>query len=163
MLHHIDSENQDLTVRLLDPGSLLQSTRKCRVRRYKSQSSEMTNTLHGHGSTSRNPSRALVKKVKYHSEGLCVGKVLGATDFDNTDENSAANNDVDRWVQLSEVKTMIDEALMKSERRRDSQIAEMSEKTIIGAMEMCAVEVQHGTVLSTVSLAILSVVKDVIE
>lgn len=58
---------------------------------------------------------------------------------------------------------MVDKAVMESEKRRDSQLAKMAEKIVIDAMEMYAVEGQHETVQSPVSLVIQSVVGVVLD
>lgn len=68
------------------------------------------------------------------------------------------NKDGDQYFQLSEVKKMIEQSLMESRKEREFQVAEMTEKTDLECKEMCAVERQHGSVRSTVSLALRSVV-----
>lgn len=58
---------------------------------------------------------------------------------------------------------MIDKSLLDPEKRPDSQVAEMAEMTVIDAMKICAVELQHGAVRSTVSMAICSVRGDALD
>lgn len=50
-----------------------------------------------------------------------AGKILVETDIVQIYELTMAHKDGDGWVQLSERKTMIDQALMKSEKREGSQ------------------------------------------
>lgn len=49
---------------------------------------------------------------------------------------------------------------MKSKKTGDPQVAEMHEETVIGTMEMCDVEVQDGSIQSTILLAIRYVSKN---
>lgn len=56
---------------------------------------------------------------------------------------------------------MIDQLLMELEKKGDSQVPEMVEKTVIDAMKTCAVEAPDGPVQSTVSLAICSAVGNI--
>lgn len=53
--------------------------------------------------------------------------------------------------------------LMEPEKRRDFQVAEMAEETVLDATEMCAVEIEYGTAWSTVSSNIWSVFGDVLD
>lgn len=55
---------------------------------------------------------------------------------------------------------IIGQALLESERKRKFQIAEMVEKTVIDAIEMCAVKQQDGLALSIKSLVIRSVTRN---
>lgn len=68
----------------------------------------------------------------------------------------------DHYVRLSKIKTMIDQAFKKSELKRNTQEATVAEKTIVYAMEMRAVDKQGGPVSSNVSLAIRSVVENIL-
>lgn len=85
------------------------------------------------------------------------GKIPVSTITDKVVEQNVARKNGDRSVQPSEMKTMFDQTFMKPENRRDSQEAKMTEKLVINAMKMFAVEGQDGTVRCTVSLAIRSV------
>lgn len=58
---------------------------------------------------------------------------------------------------------MIYQAVIESEKKRDYHKAEMAEKTVIGTMELCAVEGQRELVRSAVALDILSVAGDVLD
>lgn len=44
------------------------------------------------------------------------------------------------------MKTMIDQSLAESKKKKDSQVAEMAAKTVMEVKEMCAVELQDGSV-----------------
>lgn len=80
-----------------------------------------------------------LKKTRTARRGDGAEKVLVTTDTDQFGIPSAANEAADGSVQISKVKTMKDQAVMKLEMKKNSQIAEMAEKTAIGAVVMCAV------------------------
>lgn len=78
-------------------------------------------------------------------------KVPAATD---TAKTKIAVQEVDHHVRLSNMKTMIDKALFEPEKKRNFQVAKMVGKTVVDAMNMCALEAQNKPVQSTVSLAL---------
>lgn len=80
-----------------------------------------------------------------------------------TDKPNLENKDCDRLVRLLEVKTMINQPLMESERKEVSQVAMMAEKTLIEAMEICLVERKCVAFWSIVPLAFWSLFKDVLN
>lgn len=60
-----------------------------------------------------------------------------------TDEVEVAGTEAkggNRLVQLSDLKTMIDQALGKFKKKTYSHVPETAEKTIIDGLKMCAVE-----------------------
>lgn len=73
-----------------------------------------------------------------------VGEVPVTTDTDKVKVPSVANEAADSRVRLSNMKTMIYQAVMESEKKRYFQVAEVAEKEVINEMEMCTVEGQHG-------------------
>lgn len=85
-------------------------------------------------------------KVSTAQKRDAAGKAPVATDTNDVEDVGTANKNGDRLVRLSEVKSMIDQALVKFEKRRNSQVAQMAEMTVIDALEMCAVEGQQGSV-----------------
>lgn len=85
-----------------------------------------------------------------------AGIVLSATYTEKAVKLNVTNKNGNREVQTWEVKTTIDRALMESQRRRDSHITEMSEKTVILAIKTFVVESQHGAVRYRVSLSFWS-------
>lgn len=92
-----------------------------------------------------------------------VLKAPAATDIDKVDVVGQDNKGGDRLVLLSEVKVMTDQALEESRKKRDHQVTELTENTIIDVLEMCAVEGRHGDVRFIVFLAIISVTGDVLD
>lgn len=60
------------------------------------------------------------------------------------------------------MKTTIDQAGLECTIETDLQVAEMDENAFIDAMKMCTVKAQDGLVRSTVSLAILVVIGDIL-
>lgn len=74
-------------------------------------------------------------------------------------ESKAGNH----LVWLSEMKTIMYQALEKSEKGRHSRVTEMTEMQIIDALEMRAVEGRNGAVRSVASLAKRSVIGNVLD
>lgn len=70
---------------------------------------------------------------------------------------------VDGFVWLSEVKTMTNKALEESDMKKDSHVNKIAEMKVINALEICAVEGQHGVARSIASLALRSIVGDVLD
>lgn len=99
-----------------------------------------------------------MRKTRTAQEVDKAGKVPDVTD---TVKTKIVVERVDRYIRLLEVMTMIDLALMKFEKKRNSQVSEMAKETVIGARGMCAVEAQDSPVRSTVSLAIQSVIGNI--
>lgn len=58
---------------------------------------------------------------------------------------------------------MIDQSLEESEKKRDSQVADLAERTVIDALEICAVEREHGAGQSVAFLAIWSIISNVLD
>lgn len=58
---------------------------------------------------------------------------------------------------------MIVKTVLKLEKKRASQVAGMPEKTVIDALEMCAVEVQHGAILSAASMSVQKIMDDFLD
>lgn len=77
-----------------------------------------------------------LKKASTAQRDDVAGKIPVSTDTDKAVEPNVANKNGNCWVRLSKVKRMIDQALMVSERKRDSQLAEMAEKTVFDARKM---------------------------
>lgn len=149
MKHSKRARNPDLTVGLLNPKGVLQ--------RAKEERNSLVQVAMSMEALVKNRLEHWMKEISTAERDDEVEKVPIAEDTDKTDEPNAAKKDGDRWDQLSEVKSMIDEALIESDKSRDSQVAKMTENMSIDAMKLFSVEVQHGTVQSIVSLAIYSV------
>lgn len=60
---------------------------------------------------------------------------------------------------MLEVRTMIEQVVLDSKKKGDSQIIEIAASTVIDAMKILAVETQDGPVRSTVMLAIRLVIR----
>lgn len=101
-----------------------------------------------------------LRKTSTAQEADQAAKVPVAT---NTVKTEVAVQEANHYVLLSEVKTMTDQSLLGSKKERDSQVAEATEKTLIDAIEMCAVEAQDIPVPSTVSLAIQAVIENILD
>lgn len=57
----------------------------------------------------------------------------------------------------------MNQAFVESKKKSDAQVAEMAKQTVSGAIEMCAAEAQDATAQSTVSLAIRSVIENILD
>lgn len=58
---------------------------------------------------------------------------------------------------------MIDQALLEFEIKSDSKVTDKAEKTVIDAVKMCAMEAHNGPVRTTLSLAIRSVIENILN
>lgn len=58
---------------------------------------------------------------------------------------------------------MIDQALMHSRKRKESQVAEAPGKTVIDVKRICHVKLQNEIIPSLVLLVIRSAIKDILD
>lgn len=62
-----------------------------------------------------------------------------------------ANIGADHWVQSSNIETMVVQAINESGNKKDFYVAEIAEKLVINAMEVCSEEGQHRPARISVS------------
>lgn len=73
------------------------------------------------------------------------------------------NRGGDRLAWLLEAKMTMDQAMEESEKKMNSHVPDMAEKTVLDAVRMCAVEGQQGVARSVTLFAIRSISGDVLE
>lgn len=84
-------------------------------------------------------------------------------DINSVKDVKTTNKSSARLVRLSEVKTMTDKALIKTEIRKKSRMAEMAKMTIIDAMEVCAAESLNAFVQATATITIPTLIENVLN
>lgn len=87
-----------------------------------------------------NPIDHLLQKTSTAQDVERDRKVPVATTFNVEKEIGTESKGRNHVVRLSGVKTMIDQALVVSEKSRDSRVAQIARMTVNNALEMCVVD-----------------------